>query len=103
MRTSTPPDYVPPEKGSPEPETIDIARRWQTRLNKYVTAGLCFRCAGQAAYGHCNGWANVYPPCADCWPIVTGWDSPTGSPSGWHVLSSARVPVPWAFSAQVNH
>lgn len=99
---SAPPSYTPPHKGDGRPETIDMARRWQTRLNKYVNAGLCFHCAGQAAYGHRDGWANVRPPCSLCWPIVIGWDSPTGSPSGWHVLSTARQPAPRAFTALVS-
>lgn len=102
MSVSTPPNYVPPEKGESRPETIDEARRWQTRHNKYVAAGICPRCAGQAAYGHQLGWSNVYPPCSTCWPVVTGWDSPTGSPSGWHVLSAAKVPVQRALRAQVS-
>lgn len=86
MSTVLHPNYAPPQKGSPATESPRMARRWQSNLSRYANAGLCPRCAGQAAFGHQLGWANVFPPCSVCWPIVTSWANPTGSPSGWHVL-----------------
>jgi hypothetical protein len=103
VTTTTPPNYTPPDKGSGEPETVHEARRWQTRLNKYVKAGICHRCAGQAANGHRDGWANVRPPCGECWPTVNGWASPTGAPSGWHSLDAAKVAVSRALGSRDAH
>lgn len=52
------------------PETLRQARSWQQVLGVYRTAGLCDRCAAQAAYGHAVGFSLIHPPCQGCVPIV---------------------------------
>lgn len=46
-----------------KPETFRQAGTWENVKNKYVDAGLCNGCAGQAAYGHQLGFTRIHPPC----------------------------------------
>jgi hypothetical protein len=52
------------------PESLNAARRFDQRVKQYRAAGLCRRCAAQAAFGHTDGWLKVHPPCSVCLPIV---------------------------------
>lgn len=49
-----------------KPETARQAQTWENTKNKYVAAGLCNGCAGQAAYGHQMGFHRIHPPCGSC-------------------------------------
>lgn len=49
-----------------KPETYRQAVHWETMKRRYLDAGLCIRCASQAAYGHQHGFSNVHPPCSAC-------------------------------------
>lgn len=48
------------------PETPAQAQRWETVKNRYLHAGLCLRCASQAAWGHQCGFTRVHPACDLC-------------------------------------
>lgn len=67
-------------------ETPTQARRWQARLTRYTDAGLCHRCAAQAAYGATHGWSVVHAPCASCEPVVQSL--PVVKTNGWRALAS---------------
>lgn len=69
-----------------KPETLGQARRWQQRLTRYTEAGLCHRCAAQAAYGATHGWSVVHPPCSSCEPVVQSF--PIAKTNGWRALAS---------------
>ena len=63
------------------PESRTQAARWQNVKGKYLECGLCHTCAGQAAWGHQNGFSTIHPPCTDCQPIVD--DLPVWKPGPW--------------------
>jgi hypothetical protein len=67
------------------PETQYAARRFDQRVRQYARAGLCWRCAAQAAFGHVDGWLNVHPPCVSCRAAVESFPTETGS-SSWRKL-----------------
>lgn len=48
-----------------KPETARQAETWQNTKGKYLAAGLCNACAGQAAYGHQLGFHRIQPPCGE--------------------------------------
>lgn len=48
------------------PETMIQARTWEVVKNRYLRAGLCLRCAAQAAWGHQCGFRLIHPPCEVC-------------------------------------
>lgn len=48
------------------PETPRQAQHWETVKNRYLQAGLCRRCAAQAAWGHQCGFRLIHPPCQVC-------------------------------------
>jgi len=82
-----------------KPESIRQAQRWDVVKTRYVNAGLCGRCAAQAAWGHQSGgggWDTLHQPCRDCAPVVSALPEPTINPQ-WRkfdrpqVLSRARV------------
>jgi hypothetical protein len=65
------------------PETMRQAQRWDVIKLRYMDAGLCHRCAAQAAWGHqdnAGGWNDLQPPCDRCAPIVRGFPVPTTNP-----------------------
>lgn len=80
-------DVVKPDT----PETLRQAQRWQAVKYRYVTEGLCDRCAAQAAWAHQDhgdSWTTIHPPCGACQAIVA--DFPAGTPSTvWR-----RIPRP---------
>ncbi len=51
-------------------ETHRQASTWQNVKNKYLNRGLCHPCAGQAAWGHQNGFSSIHEPCLACQPVV---------------------------------
>lgn len=56
-----------------KPETLAEARHWQNRNTRYLSLGLCYACAAQAAYGHQLGFSRINPPCAVCVPIIAAF------------------------------
>lgn len=65
------------------PETVRQAQRWDAIKLCYVDAGLCDRCAAQAAWGHqdnAGGWDNLHPPCGRCKSVARGFPVPTTNP-----------------------
>lgn len=68
---------------SQPPETLRQAQRWHAVKDRYVEAGLCDRCAAQAAWAHQDHgdtWETIHPPCTACKPIVVAFPVPTTSP-----------------------
>ena len=76
-------------------ETMRQARTWDMVKTKYVAAGLCHKCAAQAAWGHQLGFGfrstrnwpdedrGIKPPCETCAPIVATFPVPAGTGSPW--------------------
>ena len=74
-------------------ETQAQAVEWERVKTRYLHAGLCHYCAGQAAYGHQNGsggWAAVRPPCSVCAPLVEMFPYPTRAPL-WRAVIRKRL------------
>lgn len=69
-----------------EPESVRQAQRHESVTNSYRLAGLCVRCAAQAAYGHQHGFSTVRRPCTACRSVVERF--PVGKPNGWRALPS---------------
>lgn len=82
------------------PETRREAANWETAKNKYLAAGLCYRCAAQAAWGIQNGWGTIHPPCRACAPVVAAFPQPVRGSVVWRRLppkawgGSPRSPRP---------
>jgi hypothetical protein len=75
------------------PETLAQAVEWQRVKTRYLLAGLCHYCAGQAAYGHqfgSGGFNAVRPPCADCAPLVEMFAYATRNPL-WRAAIRKRL------------
>lgn len=70
---------------TPGPETKSQADEHGRTMRHYLTLGICNACAGQAAWGHQNGFSSVHPPCLSCLPIVASF--PTEQPAPWRSLS----------------
>lgn len=68
-----------------ENETQAQADEFSIMRSRYGKAGLCTRCAPQAAYGHQYGFSQVHPPCAGCAETVAAM--PTAQPNGWRSQS----------------
>jgi hypothetical protein len=79
------------------PETLYQAQEFDRRRSGYEAAGLCYRCAAQAAYGHQLGFARVHSPCDGCVGIVAGF--PLAARNGWRKLSRGRLSPPSARSS----
>lgn len=69
-----------------KPETLGQARVWQRKCGRYRIAGLCDRCAAQAAYGHAEGFQNIKDPCETCQPTVDGFPTPGPRGSKWRKI-----------------
>lgn len=65
------------------PETLGQARTWDRKCRRYILAGLCPKCAAQAAYGHADGFQKIHDPCAMCQPIVAAFPVPGPKGSKW--------------------
>lgn len=82
-----------------KPETLSQAQTWERRNNQYLAAGLCHRCASQAAWGHQLGFGRLeHSPCATCRPVVATF--PNQASQGWRTL--ARQEAPGAPSMRVR-
>jgi hypothetical protein len=78
---------------STRPETLRQARAWDEVKHRYMLAGLCERCAGQAAWGHqwgSGGWRSLRPPCVGCHEIVGLFAYPTTDPR-WRCIVRKRI------------
>lgn len=67
----------------PVAETMRQAQRWDVIKHRSVNAGLCDRCAAQAAWGHqdnAGGWNDLQPPCGRCVFVVGRFPVPTTNP-----------------------
>lgn len=56
------------------------AQLWDANKRRYLAAGLCDRCAGQASWGHqysAGGWGAIHDPCEICAGIVAMFPYPT--------------------------
>lgn len=81
------------------PETLRAARVWDQTRDHYAAAGLCGRCAAQAAYGHADGFTAVHAPCPGCAELVTvlpveqvnGWRSFHRGQDGPEITRSAAA------------
>jgi hypothetical protein len=65
-----------------EPEGLGQVRVWDRKKKRYLIAGLCERCAAQAAWGHAIGFGKIEKPCSVCQPLVNEFpdEGPKGSP-----------------------
>lgn len=70
------------------PETLGQARVWQRKCGRYQIAGLCHRCAAQAAYGHAEGFQNIKDPCEECQSTVDTFPTPGPRGSKWRKILS---------------
>lgn len=70
---------------SSDPETNSQADEHGRTMRHYMRLGLCNRCAGQAAWGHQDGFSSIHPPCPSCLPIVASF--PTKQPGPWRSYS----------------
>lgn len=78
---------------SMRPETCKQALEWERTKGRYLRAGLCHRCAAQAAWAHqagAGGWGAIHPPCTVCAEIVELFAYPTTSPL-WRRLTRKRI------------
>lgn len=74
----------PPKIDRHEPETPGQAQAWERVRGRYERAGLCARCAAQAAWGHQCGFATIAPPCPACASVVAQLPTPAVAP--WRKL-----------------
>jgi hypothetical protein len=73
-----------------KPETMRQAQRWVTTKTRYLLAGVCGRCAAQAAWGHALGFAQIdYPPCEACQPLVDTFPKPAAGQFHWRKIETA--------------
>ncbi len=75
------------------PETLDQAAFWEKTKTRYLRAGLCHRCAAQAAWAHqvgAGGWGAIHPPCVGCVEIVEVFAYPTPNPL-WRSVVRKRL------------
>lgn len=70
------------------PETIGQARVWTRKAHRYEIAGLCTRCAAQAAWGHAQGFGEIKDPCSACQPIVDTFPGAGPKGSKWRKILS---------------
>jgi hypothetical protein len=85
---------VSPRQWEP-PETMRQAKRWETVKNRYLAAGLCIKCASQAAYGHQLAFSRIHPPCDDCAAVVAGF--PIHATTVWRRLADPSESTPRPF------
>jgi hypothetical protein len=74
-------------------ETLEQAAEWERTKTRYLRAGLCHRCAAQAAWGHARGagvgWNAIHPPCAVCAELVALLPYPSPNPF-WRTVTRKR-------------
>lgn len=66
-----------------EAESLAQCRVWDRKKKRYLLAGLCDPCAGQAAWGHQVGFGKISNPCRECQPLVDHFDTPGPEGSKW--------------------
>jgi hypothetical protein len=75
------------------PETLDQVAEWERTKQRYLRAGLCHKCAAQAAWANqvgAGGWGAIQPPCAECVEIVELFACPTTNPLWRSVVRKRR-------------
>ena len=75
------------------PESLAQARDWEKAKVRYLQAGLCDRCASQAAWAHqpgAGGWWAVHPPCNMCAELIPMLPLATPNPA-WRSLRRKRA------------
>jgi len=75
------------------PETPAMAKQWEIAKRRYLRAGLCHKCAAQAAWAHqpgTGGFKLLQPPCDDCFEIVQLLPRPTSNPV-WRQVVRKRL------------
>jgi hypothetical protein len=75
------------------PETLAQVRQWEKTKARYLRAGLCHKCAAQAAWAHqpgTGGFKLIHPPCDDCFEIVQLLPTPTSNPV-WRQVFRKRL------------
>jgi hypothetical protein len=78
---------------SSRPETLAQAIEWEKVKRRYQFAGLCGKCAPQAAWAHqpgAGGWFAIQPPCPVCAEIVEMFAYPTRNPL-WRAVIRKRL------------
>ena len=101
-----------PFAGEAVPESMRQAQRWDVVKLRYIDAGLCARCAAQAAWGHqdnAGGWDTLQPPCGPCALVVRDFPMSTTN-SLWRKFESPQdhkrnvaAPVPLGESVEDIH
>jgi hypothetical protein len=79
-----------PRASERQPETLAQAHSWQKAKRSYLLAGLCERCAAQAAWAHQCGWLTLTElPCPACAGIVAAL--PVATPNAaWRRFPNGR-------------
>jgi hypothetical protein len=72
------------------PETVYAAVRWENVCRRYEAKGLCRRCAGQAAWGHQNGFLSIHDPCDVCKPVVAKLPMPSSNDAWRRIIRGDR-------------
>jgi hypothetical protein len=65
------------------PETKAQAQVFDRKVRRYTIAGLCGKCAAQAAWGHACGFQNINDPCAACQSTVNTFETAGPRGSKW--------------------
>jgi hypothetical protein len=84
---------VPKIYVSTHPETFAQVQQWEATKRRYLGAGLCQKCAAQAAWAHqpgAGGWTLIRPPCPACAELVALFAYPTPNPLWRAVLRKRR-------------
>ena len=74
-------------------ETLEQVAEWEPTKKRYLRAGLCHKCAAQAAWAHqegAGGWGAIHPPCAECVEIVELFAYPPTNPL-WRSVARKRL------------
>jgi hypothetical protein len=74
-------------------ETLEQVAEWERTKRRYLQAGLCHKCAAQAAWASevgAGGWNAIHPPCVECVEIVELFAFPTINPR-WRSVARKRL------------
>ena len=78
---------------STRPESQAQVLQWEKTKRRYLQAGLCHKCAAQAAWAcqlGAGGWGPINPPCPECAEIVAMFPWPTSNPL-WRAVLRKRL------------
>ena len=78
---------------SVRPETLEQVAQWEITKRRYLRAGLCHKCAAQAAWAcqsGAGGWTVIHPPCPVCVELVALLPWPTTNPL-WRAVQRKRL------------